>query len=193
MQYLWLYVCLGIVAFTIWGEYGSQDCRSQQCINRVEKITHEDDEKKARQKLIRAINNNHKLVVWRRVICISMILAIIILYVYSKQKIHGFKVFLISFFIFIVLYALTAHHMFTQIKTNDEDIVSALEDINFVQQKCEWVSRGWLVVLLENIRQIIFTSNLADQSEWQSHLAWASIEVKIVRNEYNVCLYSDII
>ena len=76
---LWPIIAITIVVFLVWSEYGSQDCRNQQCNNKAPVINKNDSPQQIIDKIMITSRKNHTLVSWRRAMLIAIIFGILIL------------------------------------------------------------------------------------------------------------------
>src|SRR3990167_4827186 len=114
---IWPIIATVIIGFTAWSENGSQNC-TQKCNNSPKVISDEDTNIEIIDKILFAVNNQHKIVHWRRVIMVSIILSIIIVIMMllcnnnlsfsTLYTISGFQILMIGIILFIVLYFTSA-------------------------------------------------------------------------------------
>lgn len=106
---IWPILATAIVGFTAWSENGSQNCVGQ-CNNKPAAILDVDDSIQIVDKILKAVNNQHKLVHWRRVVMISLIIAVITAIILSLGPNlipimpTGIQILIMSIILFIVLY-----------------------------------------------------------------------------------------
>lgn len=105
---IWPLIIIGIVAFLVWTEYGSQDCRHQNCNNRAEQIYPEDSITDAISKISTNLMRNHTLVNWRRSLLIAIVIGLIILFIFCPKFPDGFTVLVTIFLVFFVVHLATA-------------------------------------------------------------------------------------
>jgi len=115
-----------IIVFLVWSEYGSQDCRTQTCMNKAKLIHINDSKKEIIDKIVESINRNHKMVDWRRVMFIAIIISLVINLYVSGQDFDGFNLFIVAFIVFLVLYTFSTHFQSSHMKNNDQKIVDSL-------------------------------------------------------------------
>lgn len=100
---IWPIILIVIVVYLIWSEYGSQDCRKQNCNNRARMVHAEDTDREIIDKVSDNLMRNHTIVTWRRSIIISIVIALLILILFCKEFPHGFTVLLTVLFVFMAV------------------------------------------------------------------------------------------
>ena len=127
---IWPVIAVAIVGFASWGEQHSQNC-TQQCINQPKPIESEDNAIAIIDKIRFAVNNQHKMVHWRRVVVTAIILAVIIILLLSWlagqiSMPRGYDVLIVAIFLFVIMY-FSANSMSTYWwQYVDENIEAAL-------------------------------------------------------------------
>ncbi len=101
---IWPIIIIAILIFILWSEYGSQDCRYQNCNNVARVVTSNNSIKETIDKTIYNIRKNHTIIGWRRALTVAIIAAIIILIIFCPYFPHGFTVFLTILIIFVIVY-----------------------------------------------------------------------------------------
>src|SRR5680860_27605 len=126
----WPIVVIVIVVFLVWSEYGSQDCRSQQCNNKAETIDPNDDYRTSIDKIILTIKRNHTIVGWRRSLLVAIFATLLILmWMCRTTMVHGFIFFLIAVMIFFATYFVSAWLQWTWFTNNDLKIEKYLREL----------------------------------------------------------------
>lgn len=105
---IWPIISAVIIGFAAWSENGSQNC-IEQCNNSPESISEEDSAIDMIDKIQSAVNNQHKVVDWRRVMIISIVLAIVITIILSAVSgsiimPSGFTILMLGIILFVILY-----------------------------------------------------------------------------------------
>lgn len=120
---IWPLIIILVLVYLIWTEYGSQDCRNQDCNNRA-KIVYEsytdnsefnnrsgvefdsntvDSNEEIIDKISTNVMQNHTIVTWRRSIIAAILISLVILFIFCKEFPHGFTVLLTVFFVFMAV------------------------------------------------------------------------------------------
>jgi len=115
---IWPLIVIVVLVYLIWSEYGSQDCRRQNCNNRarivyvedrydLSGVGHRKEMVDSDEEIIDKISDNlmlnHTIVTWRRSIIVAILAAIIILLIFCKEFPHGFTVLLTILIIFMAV------------------------------------------------------------------------------------------
>lgn len=100
----WPYLTLIILIFLIMTEYGSQDCSQQNCHERVVEIFECDNTDEIIRKVKTSINAQYNIVLWRQALIIAIISSFLILFIFCRRFPPGYVYFLVTFFIFAVVY-----------------------------------------------------------------------------------------
>ena len=118
--FIWPYVVIFIIVFVLIAEYGSQDCRENHCNEHTEELDLSDSPITMIDKIDRSISKWHNVVLWRRALLGGVIAGILILLLFAPRFPHGFQVFLISAFVFFVIYLSEAWFNDHWFKMNDD-------------------------------------------------------------------------
>lgn len=122
---IWPLIVVLVLVYLIWTEYGSQDCRKQNCNNRagiiyvgkkeynddIMGVKYIDDSDKSNittneeiiDKISANIIQNHTIITWRRSMIASILIALVILFIFCAEFPHGFTVLLTVLIIFIAI------------------------------------------------------------------------------------------
>ncbi len=125
---IWPLVIIGTVTFLIWTEYGSQDCRQQNCNNRADIIYPEDSVSEIIKKISTNLSKNHAIVEWRRSLLASIIIGLIILFIFCPDFPDGFTVLVTIFLIFFAVHFTSVWFSAHWWKTNDHKINQSLRE-----------------------------------------------------------------
>ena len=101
---IWPIIIIVILTFILWSEYGSQDCRHQNCNNVALVINSNNTITETIDKTIYNLRKNHTIIGWRRALLVAIIASIIILIIFCPYFPHGFTVFLTILIIFVIVY-----------------------------------------------------------------------------------------
>ncbi len=127
---LWPIIAITIVVFLVWSEYGSQDCRNQQCNNKAPVINKNDSPQQIIDKIMITSRKNHTLVSWRRAMLIAIIFGILILiWLYPSKMPHGFIFLIVAAIIFVITYFIFSWIQSQWWRQNDDKIEQSLQDL----------------------------------------------------------------
>ena len=141
----WPIIIIVIMVYLIWTEYGSQDCRNQDCNNRAKIVydfdesrgatsgvetcdsTHNDSNGDIIDKISTNIMKNHTVIGWRRSLIASIVIAILILIIFCQEFPHGFTVVMTVLLVFMIVYFSSAWFQAHWWKFNDYKIDDSLQ------------------------------------------------------------------
>lgn len=126
---IWPLILIGIVAYLVWTEYGSQDCRQQSCNNRAELIYPEDSIPDIIDKISSNLSKNHSIVDWRRSLLIAILLGLIVLFIFCPKFPDGFTVFITISLIFLIVHLSSVWFSVHWWKMNDYKIDDCLKEL----------------------------------------------------------------
>ena len=124
---IWPIIVILLVVFLIWSEYGSQDCRYQNCNNRAQIIDHDDDLGSAIDKIKHNVYLNHTLVGWRRALLAAILLTVITLFIFCPEMPDGFTVIIVTVIFFVFIYFSSAWIQHRWWRNNDRKLDKALD------------------------------------------------------------------
>lgn len=125
---VWPLIIIGIVTYLVWTEYGSQDCRQQNCNNRAEIIYPEDSISEIIKKISANLSKNHAIVEWRRSLLVAIIVGLILLFIFCPRFPDGFTVLITIFLIFFVVHFVSVWFSVHWWKMNDYKIDLSLRE-----------------------------------------------------------------
>jgi len=127
---IWPVILTAVVIYLILSEFGSQDCTTQDCNNRLPVLYDDDTEVEMIDKINEALRKNHRLVTWRlSFICGFIISLFIIAMFYSANMISGIVFFILLLTIFFVTAACFSWfnaHYWRQISYKEEQTLMEL-------------------------------------------------------------------
>ncbi len=126
---IWPIIIIVLIVYLVWTEYGSQDCREQNCNNRAKIIHSTDTRGTAIDKISSNVLKNHAVIGWRRTLIVAIIIAIIVLLIFCKEFPHGFTVTIAILIIFLLAYFSSAWLQAHWWKFNDYKIERSLKDL----------------------------------------------------------------
>jgi hypothetical protein len=142
---IWPVIVIVVMVYLIWTEYGSQDCRNQDCNNRsrivydfdgpersgVEACAAEytDSNREIIDKISANVLKNHTVIGWRRSLIAAIIIGILILLIFCKEFPHGFTVFITILLTFLLVYFSSAWFQAHWWKFNDYKIDDSLQKL----------------------------------------------------------------
>ncbi len=128
-EHIWPLIVIGIVTYLVWTEYGSQDCRHQNCNNRAEIIYPEDSISEIIKKISSYLSINHAIVEWRRSLLVAIAIGLIVLFIFCPYFPDGFTVLVTIFLIFFVVHFSSVWLSTHWWKTNDDKIERSLRNL----------------------------------------------------------------
>ncbi len=126
---IWPLIIIGIITYLVWTEYGSQDCRHQNCNNRADIIYPEDSISEVMKKISNNLSKNHAIVEWRRSLLAAIVIGLIILFIFCPHFPDGFTVLVTIFLIFFVVHFSSVWLSTHWWKTNDDKIEKSLRNL----------------------------------------------------------------
>ncbi len=107
---IWPVIVVAIVIFLAVSEIGSQSCVDGHCnhYKNIEPSCPDDLSSDNIDTLISRIKINHTVVGWRRALIVAILLALVILFLFSPSELpDGFDFFLVATILFLVIYFTT--------------------------------------------------------------------------------------
>ncbi len=126
---IWPLIIIGIVTYLVWTEYGSQDCRQQNCNNQAEIIHPQDSISEMIRKISNNLSKNHAIVEWRRSLLAAIVIGLIVLFIFCPRFPDGFTVLVTIYLIFFLVHFSSVWLSTHWWKTNDDKIEKSLRKL----------------------------------------------------------------
>lgn len=119
---IWPLLWIGVLVFAVWSENGSQNCNGGKCNNSAPEINEKDGSTDIIDKTCVAVRTSNYLVGWRRALIVSLLVSIIIVWMFFDKVPHGFVYFIILLLIFIPVYFSSSLIQFSHWKHRNNEI-----------------------------------------------------------------------
>jgi len=133
---IWPVIVVALIIYLLTSEINNQSCQGGDCgIYRDVKKHWKKDGHKSKgasdyiDKIIDRLNLNHNVTEWRRVLLISIILSLIILFLFHPVFPDGFDVFLVTSILFLILYPICNLFQYNSYQLNDTNNQEKLQYI----------------------------------------------------------------
>lgn len=117
---IWPVLAAATVIYLVASETNHQSCQNGDC-DLYKKLNKKDEDITDKiENIIDHIDLQHNVVEWRRVLVVSIILSLIILWLFNPALPDGFDFFLVTFLLFMIVYPISNMYNYNFYKSDDQ-------------------------------------------------------------------------